>query len=427
MKKVLLIVLATVLVVPLMFFSRPAKSYLASYYSGDAISYQGKTYVASTNTGSLEIYQLNNDRLELIVDEKVLKPMYNTYDDFFDVKLSEESGHLYVYAVSHYTVFKFELVNNRLVLVKELKNTFWEWYNRVDKFADELILISAKGVRVLNNDLEFVKTYQFSNLAAPYNLSGEQANFLLNVNEASSVLEVFDKSKGQIVKNIPLDFRYSQGNRRATQDINGHIYVTDDLYTKKFSTTGQLLASFRHLDQQGFDVLVSPNSGQVYFSNGVGVVKLDSQLKLLDYAWATNFGGQGSWSMGIKLVQNNGDQLVVFNNTNITILDQELKPIATARMTKEAQEWPSENLFLNLDKYQVLAGSQVTVSGGGFLSNQTINLYLDNELLKESAQTDHRGRFTVKLNIPTGVSGVSDLKAVSADTGAHYSSSLTIK
>lgn len=427
MKKILLVVAFILVGASLFFLANPAKSRLASYYSGDAISHKGQIYVGTTNTGSLEIFKLVGGDLVLIVDQRVLKPAFNSYDDFFDLKFSEENGRLYVYAVSHYTVFKYELANNSLSLVKESKNTYWEWYNRVDKFGDTLVLVSARGIKTMNADLELVSSYDFNNLEAPYNLSGPQARFILNVDESGRLLEVYDRESQSLVSSLPLEFKHQKGNRRAFQDAANNIYVVDDVYAKKFDLNGRLLASFKHLDFQGFDIQSSSHTGNVYFSNGVGVVKLDKDMKLLDYAWATNFGGQNSWSMGMKTVYSQGDKIIVFNNSNISVLDDKLDRIASASVRKEAREYPTENLFLNLDKHQAAAGSQIAISGGGFLSKESLTVYFDGREIKKGVTTDHRGRFTATITVPESTGGLKDIKVVSDNSQASYSISFRLE
>ena len=48
-------------------------------------------------------------------------------------------------------------------------------------------------------------------------------------------------------------------------------------------------------------------------------------MKLERYAWTSNLGGTQSWAMGLKVVYDQGDKVIVFNNYNITVLDSNLK------------------------------------------------------------------------------------------------------
>lgn len=427
MKKILFPVFIFLAVAAWFIMAAPAESRLAAYYSGDAISYNKQLYVASTNTGSLEIFKLQDKELALIADQRVHKPVFNTYDDFFDVKFNIENNRLYIYAVSHYTIYKYELNGNNLSYVDSRTNTYWDWYNRVDKFGDDLVVISAKGIKLMNTNLDFIMTYEFNNLEAPYNLSSDSPRFFLSVNESQNALEVYDRETQKIITHLPLEFKHAKGNRRAYQDAAGYIYVVDDVYARKFNIAGDLLASFKHLDFQGFDIQASPNSGDVYFTNGVGIVKLDKDMNLKDYAWISNLGGQLSWAMGLKVVYHNGDKAVIFNNLNILVVDADLNKVAAVDARKEAKEYPLENLFLNLDKYKAAANSDISVSGGGFLTKTEVAVYFNDKLLADRVLTDNRGRFTTIIKVPELKAGAYDIRVDSLSSEASYSISFQVE
>jgi len=310
------------------------KTYLKSYYSGDAIVFKDKIYVASTNSSSLEVFRLDASVLSLLDQKKAFNPRFNRYEDFFDVSFSIENNRLFVYAVSHYSLYKYQVENDDLVLIQEISNTYWEWYNRVNKFGDNIVTVSAKGVKILNNDLQVINSHDFTNLDSPYNISSGIDRFLLNVDEETSALKVYDQESRSIVSNIPLNFKYEKGNRRAYQDSFGHLYVVDDYYAKKFNLDGKLLGSFEHIGHQGFDIDASGHNHNIYFSNGVGVVQLDQNMNLVNYRFTTNLGGLSGWAMGLKVLYLNGDKLVIFNNTNILILDENLNKITSIEATE---------------------------------------------------------------------------------------------
>lgn len=427
MKKILFLFLFLLPAVVFFFIATPAESRLSSYYSGDAVSYQKQIYVTSTNAGSLEVLKLNGNKLEIIADERVTNSLFNTFDDFFDAKFNIENNRLYIYAVSHYTVFKYELVADKLNLVNSKRNTYWEWYNRIDKFGDDLVVVSAKGIKIMNPDLEFVVTYNFKNLEAPYNLSGDNSRFFLNVNETNGVLEVFDKETQEIISSSTLEFKHEKGNRRAYQDAAGYIYVVDDVYTRKLNVNGEEIASFKHLDFQGFDVKASKYTSNVYFTNGVGVVKLDKDLSLKDYAWISNVGSPLSWAMGLKLVYNDGDYLVIFNNSNILVLDDDLNKVAVADASKEAKEYALENLFLELDKHKAAINSDLALSGGGFLTKENLKIYFNGKLISEDVATDNRGRFSSVIKVPSLRAGVYDIKVFGLKSNYSYSISFQVE
>ena len=425
MKKRIILAITFVSLASLFLLVTPSKSRLKSYYSGDAISYRGQIYVASTNTGSLELFRLENDRLELLTKIKPYNFRFHSYGEFFDVKLMEENNHLYAYAVSNFTLYKYEVVNRELILVTESKNTYWEWYNRVDKFGNDIVTISAKGVKVFDRNLNAIVAYDFTNIDAPYNVSGPNARYFLSMNEAKSAVEIYDKDSRSLLKTIPLNFNHSKGNRRAYQDSTGYIYAVDDFYAKKFDLNGKLIASFRHLDYQGFDVAASGHNDYIYFSNGVGIVKLDKDMKLIDYAWTGNLGGQAGWAMGLKVVYNGGDKIVIFNNSNILILDDKLDKVASVASTETADDYPLENLYLRLDKSQATVNSDILLTGGGFLPQESLSISFAGKYVK-TINADSNGRLSTVLKVPSLSLGRYDIKVEGLKSGLHYSISFQV-
>lgn len=408
------------------FVAKTGKTSLQSYYSGDAIAYQDNVYVSTTNTGSLEVFKLENKTLFSVAKIRPYDSRLNTYGDFYDSKLSIENNHLYVYAVSNYTIYKYEIAGANLNLVKQDSNSYWEWYNRIDKFGDNIVTISAKGVKVFNTDLEAIVAYDFKNESAPYNISGDNQKYFLSLDNDDSSLKIFDRRSNSLVANVPLNFKYGKGNRRAYQDADGFIYAVDDYYAKKFSSDGKLLANFKHLDYQGFDIASNANTNYVYFSNGVGVVKLNKEMKLNDYAWTGNMGGYAGWAMGLKVVYNQGDKIVVFNNSNILILNDKLEKIASVSATEQEKQYASENLFLNLDKTVGYPNYQVKLSGGGFLPNEDLAISFNNNSLT-TVKADSRGRFSTTIKIPDARPGSYDIKVSGNNSKSHYSISFQVK
>ncbi|NLZ74424.1 hypothetical protein GX917_00745 [Candidatus Falkowbacteria bacterium] len=425
MKKIIIFSVVLVSLISIFFIVKPGESITQSYYSGDAISYQNNVYIVTTNTGSLEIFKLADKELVPLTKIRPYNSLFNSYGKFFDAKFSTEDDHLYVYAVSNYTIYKYEIIGTNFELVKKTTNSFWEWHNRVDKIGDKLITISAKGVKVYNTDLESIVAYDFKNINAPYNISGND-QFLLSVDEEESALLIYDINKDSIITQIPLNFKFEKGNRRAYQDLNNNIYVVDDYQAKKFDLNGKLLGSFTHLDYQGFDMAASGLTNHVYFSNGVGVVKLNSEMGLEDYAWTGNLGGYAGWAMGLKVVYNQGDKIIIFNNSNILVLDDKLDKIASLTATAEAEIYPLESLFLNLNHNMATVDSEVLVSGGGFLPQEEVNLSFNNASLKNIA-TDYRGRFSTKIKVPNVANGVYDIKVTGNDSELSYSISFQVR
>jgi hypothetical protein len=402
------------------------KTNLKSYYSGDAIVYANNIYIASTNTGSLEVFRLDDNSLFLVDKIRPINQRFNRYEDFFDLSFSIEDNKLYVYAVSHYTIYKYQIMINGLKLVNESKNTYWEWYNRINRFGNDIVTVSAKGINIFNFDLQVTDSHSFTNSDSPYNISAGINRFILSVEEEKSALLVFDRETRKTVSQIPLNFKYEKGNRKAYQDSFGHLYVVDDYFAKKFDLNGNLLGHFQHIGHQGFDVAGSGHNHYVYFSNGVGVVQLDQNMELINYRFTTSLGGYAGWAMGLKVLHLNGDKLVIFNNTNILVLDHNLEKIASIEATETDDKlYPLENLFLNLDKNRVYVNHELYVSGGGFRPNEALTINFGRT--KTDAEADFRGRFSQIIIVPELKSGRHDIKVEGNDSGLHYSISITVE
>lgn len=419
-----IIIIALLAIVAIFGFAGNGRTALKSYYSGDAISFNGQLYVGSTNSDSLEVFKLEAGSLRRLVSVRPFDQQYGKYGSFYDFKFSVENGRLFIYAISRYTLYKYELAqDSELNLVNLQANTYWEWYTRVDRFGDNIITASDKGIKVWNTNLAVLDSYSLTNAASPYNLSGNN-RFIFS--PSGSYLTIFDRENRSVSKTIAINTKFDPANRRAYQDENNNIYIVDDYYAKKFDLDGKLLASFKHLDYQGFDVAASGYTHYVYFSNGVGVVKLDkNNMKLSASRWTDKLGGAQGWAMGLKVVYAGGEKVVIFNNSNILVLDERLSKLASFQATTEEEPSANESLFLNLDHNLGAAGASVTLSGGGFFPNETLNI--DFAGTRSTVQTDYRGRFSKTLTVPSQKPGSVDIKVDGQTSRLSYSIAFKIQ
>lgn len=405
-------------------FARYGQSQIQSYYSGDAVSFYNQLYVATTDTGSLEIFKLADKDLRRLV---AVKPPQNIFEqnDFGDVKLVVDNGRLLAYAISESTLYKYELQSDsRLNLLASRKNTYWEWYKQVDLLGDNIVTISDQGVKIWNTEImDVIDSLPVTNTTNAYNISANNNNYLLNIE--NNKLSVFSRETRAVYKDIAVNFKSESGNRRAYQDEEYNLYIVDDYYAKKFDMSGRLLGSFRHLDYDGYDINASGHTDYIYFSNGLGVVKLEKQnMTLVDSQNTTGYGGPRGWAMGLQTVYQGGDKLVLFNNNAIIVMNDKLELLAsyTARELEELA--PQESLFLRLDHNLASPDSQVILTGGGFLPGET--LIFDFGGTKTYGLSDHRGRFSEELTVPTLDPGRYDIKVTGENSGLHYSIDFTI-
>lgn len=398
---------------------------IKSYYSGDALVYQDNLYIVSANTGSLELFRLDDKSLNRLEKIKPFDQRFGKFGSFYDAHLRQEGSKLYVYAVTDFSLYKYEVVNNRsLSLVTSLQNSYWEWYNRVDEIGGRLATVSAKSVKIWNDDMQVIDEFSFSNSEVPYNVRGNE-HFLLNIQDGK--IYIYDRESRKVIREIALNFKVNRSAHKIYLDENSDLYVVDDYYAKKFNLDGKLIASFKHLDYEAYDMAASGLSQSIYFSNGIGVVKLNREtLKASDWAWTGGIAGPRGWAMGLETVSLNGDKIIVFNNSNILVLDANLNKIAAIDAEDEDNStYAFENLFLNLDKNRAAANSQVSLSGGGFFPNE--DLKIDFAGTKKTFKADQRGRFTEILNVPSLSAGAYDIKVDGLNSKFTYSTSFKIE
>ncbi len=415
------------LVLPYLFSSPPTQAAVQPYYSGDAVYYQGQVIFGSTDTGYLEIFSLTGDEITPLLKMKNYDPLFKDYSEFHDLKLSVENNQLFIYAVSQYTLFKYDFSDlKNLSLVAKESNSYWEWYHRVDSFGDNLGTVSDEGVKIINPALQPIDAFAFTP-DNKYSLrsSGSQ-EFLFGINETQ--IQVYDRFSRSVVQEIPLNFNSPTHDRKIYFDsLTNNIYAVDDYYAQKFSFDGQLLASFQHLDAPGYDVESSFANPYVYFSNGFGVVKMTKDdFKVVNYAYTTQLGGPGGWAMGLKLVMTPaGDVLVIFNASNIILLDKNLHKIASIRAQELALPQAPGALFLNLDHNIGAAGQTVNLTGGGYWPNESLHITFNGETVY--ARADASGDFNQLLTIPELSPQSLDIKVVGLDSGLSYSVAFTIQ
>lgn len=404
---------------------RAGQSKIKSYYSGDAVNFNDQLYIGSTNSDSLEVFKLDNQQLKPLFKISTPSDRFGNPGRFYDLKFSVEGAHLFVYATSEASLYKYEIVDDsQMTLINSNKNTYWEWYSRVDKFGSDLVTISNKGIKVWNKDLQVVNSYQLADSLSPYNLRAYNSDSILDVQD--NHLSVYSRSQRANVLSIPVNYKAKVGNRQPYQDESGNLFIVDDYYTKKFDATGKLVASFQHAPYLGYDVSASGVSNYIYFSNGAGLVKLDQDsLKQVTYRWTSSLGGPAGWAMGLKVVDLNGDKVVLFNGSNILVLDENLRKLASVEASDKSDEANSlENLYLNLDHSLAKSNDTIVLSGGGYFPNEQLSVSFGG--VNSNFQADSHGRFSQKLVVPNLTQPVVDIKVAGNSSRLSYSISFRI-
>lgn len=400
------------------------------YYSGDAVYYNNQIVIISPDSGSLDVFAEKNNNIIRVAKFRASNDSLGQRSSFSDAVLNIENNHLYAYLVANYSVFKYDLSDPaHPTLVKKVRNTYWEWYTGVRVNNGFIETISKKKINILNTDLQNINSYALSNKNA-YNISIDNLD-LLFANNSDNHIDLYDRANRSISKSWVVNYKKDNAisNHRLYLDtLHNAVFVIDDHFVKKFDLNGNLKAYFKHLNYDGYDIVPSNDSRYVYASNGIGVMKFNSQdLSLVAYKFTSSLVSPGAWAMGIKAVWTpQGEKLVVFNNSNILILDQNLKInsylVASEHFNDNAV---SENLFLNIDRNSGAAGAIIGLNGGGFAANETLKVSFLDSIIE--VQTNNLGRFYLNLTVPVVGPQRTAINVVGQNSGQHYQIAFEVK
>lgn len=423
------IIASTILLLLLLVVFVPkGKSEIQPYYSGEATSYKQQVIIGTTDSGSLELFKLENQKLEKFASLKAVNERFNTKEDFFDLEFKQIKGHLYVFAISKYSIYQYNISDlTSPKLTKKFKNNLWEWYNKIETFDGKIATISVEGVKIWNNDLITIDHYsQITNKKNADNIYLQDSKYFM-FNIKGDKLTVFDKALRENINEIELNYKYEENTHVPYfNNQKNTIYVADDYHVKKYNLDGKLLAHFKHLNQPAYEV-DSVNGKDIYFTNGIGIVKLDENLKVKTSKFTTNLGIPNSWAMGLQVVETHGeDKVVIFNNSNILVLDENLNTLDHYFSTMEKEKQPKEDLSLSLDRNQATPNAEVMLTGKGFLPNE--ELKIEFAKTKFSAQADANGRFETILTVPeTRKAKRVAITVIGQDSNLNYSISFDIQ
>ena len=428
-KKILgLIVICTAAVLAIVSIGR---TNYKSYYSGDAVYYQGNVIIATSDSGSLEVFRLNGSFLERALKFKAPNSPLDKTEDFSSVKLNVENGQLFAYATSAFTLYKYDLSNlDRPVLFAKQKNTYYEWYNRVDKFGAYMVTVSDKNVRIWKIDaasLDVVDSFKIeSDLSGSVRFDAA-GRYIASINKDNEV-RIYDIKTRSVSTSFPVNYRESNNLRKSYFDpMAKELYVFDDYYLKRYDIAGNLIISFPNSSSRGYSVEPAGNEAYVYVANGDSIMKLAKEnLRSGIKISSTSLNGNG-YAMDIKYVNtNSGDNLIVFNGGGIAVLDSSLHKIADIQAS-ELADAPQikESLVLAFDHYTANSGATVVLSGAGYLPGEALSINFGGTITK--LQADSNGRFSQSLVVPSSlITKTVDAKVDGLDSKETYSTSFNI-
>jgi hypothetical protein len=428
MNKKIIWLFAVVIIAVLSSFIATSRSNYKAYYSGDAVNYRGDLVIASTDSGSLEIFKLSNGSLFRTVKLKSPNSPIDKTDDFSSVKFNIENGALFAYATSGYTLYKYDLSNlSDPVVYAKQKNTSYEWYNRVDKFGSAIVTVSDKKVNVWRTDiLDVVDSYKVESDNSSSVRFDATGRYITTINK-DNMVRVYDTKTRNISVSFPVNYRGEKSQRKNYFDpISKEIYVFDDYYLKRFDLNGNLIVSYPNSSNNGYAVEPAGDYNYVYVVNGDSIMKLSKEnLKSGLKVSASRMSSNG-FAMGLKYVDMSGnDNLVVFNGGGIAVLDSALNKLASISATEtEYEPETKESLVLAFNHYKATEGASVSLSGAGYLPGEELNINFGGKLTK--TKTDRNGRFIQSLTVPNVGVKTIDAKVDGVSSGLTYSISFNV-
>ncbi len=406
------------IIIPLLSISK-ANSKTAIYYLGDAIIYNGRVVIGSTNMGGgLELLKLEGNKIIKTSQIGWVGSLFSNSNQFYGFTFSEEQGKLYAYLVDGRYLYKYDISNlSAPNLIFKIRDNAWDYFMGVDKQDQVIITIGIKGIKVWNLAGQIINSYNLTDKYA-YNVNYQSGNYIITA--ATDRLKFFDKSSRQFTKEIPFVLGEIHNRKTFVDQANQAVYLVDDESLKKFDYNGEQKNIFKHISNRGYDVAGFADQNHLYFTDGLGIVKFSKDnLKPMKWAYTTDLGVKNGWAMGLKVLRDSsGEKIVIFNNSSILVLNQDLKMIShIAADTIDSQ--PQENLFLRLSSNQAATGSAVTLSGGGYAAGEDLTITLAGQ--NYSVKTAANGRFTLNIAVPAVKPMKTDIKVVGALSGLSYS------
>ncbi|PIR92976.1 hypothetical protein COT99_03260 [Candidatus Falkowbacteria bacterium CG10_big_fil_rev_8_21_14_0_10_43_10] len=446
----LLVILYVSMFVFDMLFGAKAQGKVQSYSSGDAIVWNNEIYVGSVDTDKLELFKQAGDKL---IKEYAISAPDERWNDFYDFAFNIEADVLYAYAVNGKYLYKYNLTDiSNPVIVGSVKDNSWDWMMRVQKAGDNIATVGTNGIRIWNNNLMAINSYANQEKNDNITLSrGGEIIFDIKTDYGSDKENDFIKiisSQTRAELASPRIVLNSDRIRQPYYDADKKLaYFAGDRVLKQVNLTTGAVNNFQHISAEGFAVDGIFGKDHFYFTDGIGIVKMNHELKPLSWQHAYKIGLPNAWCMGLKALEQNGqERLAVFNHESIVILDENFKLVASYKATED-NNTPRKPLSMSIDRNRAARNSQVSLRGAGFAPQEEIALIFgrpeigkmgelvkDIEFSRVVISADEAGRFTKVLTVPDIKLGRFesfpygvDIIAKGLNSGLRYSIGFTIE
>jgi len=432
MKKTIkyLVLSASIFVISVVYIAFKAEGQIKPYYSGDAVYASGKLIFGSMNNdGVLELFSFSNNAIQrgaVIKSSDSFLPA-SAKKRIYDFALTNEGGKAFVYTAEGKKLSKYDISNidSPVFLKQVVENN--NWYIGIKNYDGRLMTIGTKETKLWNYNLQNIDGFKILN-SRSYNVGiSEDGDYIFNIGSTS--VNIFDVAVRNYTANPKLKITDNHFRKSYFDDHLNKLFVVDDEKLSQIGLNGAVTDTYKHISSSGYDVDAVQSSSNLYMTDGLGVVKLNkSNLEQIKFVYTTNANGKkGGWAMGLNVVAtDNGEKLVVFNNSNIIVMDSNLKVLGSVDAIEGSNvAFIEEPLSLKLDKTDVVPTMPVLVSGTGFAYNEEITITLLGKSF--TAKADKDGRFKSTITVPGSLPKRTDVKAVGKASKLTYSTTINIR
>jgi len=136
-----------------LFFVPFGISRVKPYYSGEIVSYNDNIFIGTTNTGSFELFSLENGK---IYKKTSIMSQETFRTDFSDMLFRQEGSRLFVYLVNG-DLYKYDISDPYYpILVAKIRDNSRDFFDGVILAGDKIATMGTKGVKVWNNNLQVI-------------------------------------------------------------------------------------------------------------------------------------------------------------------------------------------------------------------------------------------------------------------------------
>lgn len=403
------------------FIASSAKGQIKPYFSGEAINYNDQIFFGTTNTGAFELFTLINERIKKLA---FIRPNEIDHDSFYDLIFAKQDNRLLVYLVNGIFLYEYDITDpSSFRLINKVKDNSKDVFYGVGQAGSNIYTVGIKGIKIWNQNLTVINSFKLDIKFEKSLGFSQDGGLLVTTNEGR--LTAQDAFYRDLIIDATLHIKKDHNRHPFLDQARGDIFVVDDDNLLNFSLDNSY-KKFDHKGNFGYDVDGIQDSAYVYFSDGIGIVKIRKfDMKPVNWAYTTNLGSGNGWSVGLRVVNDSfGEKIIVFNGSSILIFDSQLELI-DYYPAQEIGNQPISTLSLKLDSTWGLPGMPLIINGTGYGLNEGLEISLAGQ--KYYTQTDKYGNFIKEITIPEVKPQNTDIIANGLVSKLSYSISFKIE